>query len=121
MYIDILVRKNQKRLKVPISPKAREIVEKSGKKLFPYCHNSSFRRQDTMTELKRAFGPRGSGVRYCKKHGVVMHSFRHGFAMRKFAEGTPIEVIAQLLGQSVLRVTEMYARYLPDENLLKYI
>ena len=119
MYIDIITRKKKKPLCVPISKTARRIVEKANKKLFPWAL-SDRARQDASYELKRCFGPRGAGVRYCKKHHITMHIFRHRFAMKKLAAGVPLEVIAQLMGHSFTRVTEIYARYLPDENLLRY-
>ena len=78
-------------------------------------------RQAAIYELKRVFGAGGVGVRYCKKHGIVMHTFRHSFGQRKLNEGVPLAVIDQLMGHSITRITEMYARYLTDEKLLDHI
>ena len=35
--------------------------------------------------------------------------------------GIHLELIAQLMGHSITRITEMYARYLTDDNLLDHI
>tara|TARA_Y100001938_G_scaffold147548_1_gene228962 strand:+ start:406 stop:1422 length:1017 start_codon:yes stop_codon:yes gene_type:complete len=120
MYIDIKTRKTSKQLRVPISKVAQEIVEKASNRLFPWT-DSARARQDASYQLKRCFGARGVGVRYCKKNNVCLHSFRHTFAMRKLADSVPMEIIGQLLGHSFTRMTELYARYVPDDNVERYV
>ena len=123
MYVKIFTNKTGKLLNVPISKVAQDIVEKvKGTPIFP-MFKSNHCKNDSMKVLKRCFNgnAQGYGARFCNTHNIVMHSFRHTFAMRKLANGVPMETIGQLMGHSFTRMTELYARYQPDTNLLKWV
>ena len=122
MYINIKFRKNNKSFNVPISKIARGIVENAKTNLFPMFQGAGAGNKSRLT-LKKCFNgnAQGYGKRYCKKRGIVMHTFRHTFAMRKLAAGVPLDIIAQLMGHSKTRMTELYARYIPKTNLIDYI
>ena len=56
------------------------------------------------------------------RSGVVPYSFRHSFAQRHADSGTPIEVLAELMGHSRLTTTQAYYKnsqelHLTGENL----
>ena len=78
---------------------------------------------DAMKVLKRCFNgnAQGAGARWCNANNVVMHSLRHTFAMNSLAAEIPVEAIAQMMGHSYTRMTELYARYIPKTNLTKYL
>ena len=110
------MKKNDKTITVPITKCAQQIVESSGAILFPWAKKSSGRREPLLV-LKRAFGFGGAGTRYCNKNGITLHSFRHTFAMRLFAKRVGKDIVQQLLGHSSIRITEIYAREIPQPNL----
>ena len=116
MTMKVYTKKGDKNITVPINACAQHIVESSGDRLFPWANKSSGRREP-LPVLKRAFGFRGAGTRYCNKHGITLHSFRHTFAMRLLARGVSKDVVQQLLGHSSVRITEVYAREIPQPNL----
>jgi len=123
MFIKVITRKNNKSLNVPISMDAQAIVQNTkGSRLFPMFTNERTQ-NDAMKALKKCFNgnAQGAGARFCHSHNIVMHSFRHTFAMRKFENGKPIEVISQLMGHSVTAMTEKYARYLPKTKLIDHV
>jgi integrase len=45
---------------------------------------------------------------------VNFHTLRHIFASRLAIQGTPILAIKELLGQSILAMTERYSHLIPD-------
>lgn len=120
MFIDIITKKTGRRLNVPISITAQQIVEKAKKRVFP-IFNTEKDKRDAMKVLRKCFGNRGVGTRFCKANNIVMHSFRHSFAMDKLAKDVPMEIIAELMGHSYTSMTEKYAKYKPKTNLISWI
>ena len=116
MSMKVLTKKGNKTITVPISKSAQQIVETSGHRLFPWATKSSCRR-DPILFLKRSFGRGGAGTYYCNKYGITLHTFRHTYAMRLLAKGVSKDIVQQLLGHSSVRVTELYAREIPQPNL----
>jgi integrase len=55
--------------------------------------------------LAELLGPAGEPYRRC---GITPYSFRHSFAQRHADSGTPIEVLAELMGHSRLSTTQVY-------------
>ena len=110
------MKKGDKNIITTITSCAQQIVESSGDKLFPWAKKSSGRR-DPILLLKRAFGRGGAGTYYCNKYGITLHTFRHTYAMRLLARGVSKDIVQQLLGHSSVRVTELYAREIPQPNL----
>ena len=116
MSMKVRMKKCNKNITVPISKTAQQIVESSGHKLFPWASKKSCRREPILL-LKRSFGYGGAGTRYCKKYGITLHTFRHTYAMRLLATGVSKDIVQQLLGHSSVRITEIYAREIPQNNL----
>src|SRR5690606_17723331 len=100
--------KTDERVKVPLLPKAIEIIEKYRRLqekdfmdfLLPVCSN-----QKTNKYLKEI-------VASCGIHkNVTFHVARHTFATTvMLSNGVPIETVSKLLGHSKLTTTQLYAR-----------
>ncbi len=100
--------KTDERVKVPLLPKALEIIEKyralqkedSADGLLPISSN-----QKTNKYLKEIAG-------MCKIHkNITFHVARHTFATTvMLSNGVPIETVSKLLGHSKLTTTQLYAR-----------
>lgn len=102
--------KTNEAVKVPLLPKAREILEKyAGEKekeitgkLLPVYSN-----QKTNAYLKQI-------AKACKIHkNITFHVARHTFATTvTLSNGVPIETVSKLLGHTKLSTTQIYARVL---------
>ena len=120
MCMKVWMHKPKKNVVVPISDLAKEIVESSGDKLFPWAFKKSARREP-LKYLKQSFGSRGVGTRFCRKKGITLHSFRHTHAMNMLKCGVPKDVVQQFLGHSSVKTTEIYAREIPKGILRQFI
>ncbi len=115
--------KTNETVKIPILPKALEIIKKykndseSGftKTLLPVCSN-----QKTNSYLKEI--TRACGI----NKNITFHVARHTFATTvMLSNGVPIETVSKLLGHTKLSTTQIYARVVESkisediENLLK--
>jgi len=100
--------KTDEPLKIPLLPKAREILEnyaeesKHTGKLLPVYSN-----QKTNKNLKEI-------ARACGIHkNITFHVARHTFATTvTLSNGVPIETVSKLLGHTKLTTTQVYARVL---------
>jgi integrase len=115
--------KTNEPVRVPILPKALEIVEKyklisqltNSECLLPLCSN-----QKTNSYLKEI-------AKACGIHkNVTFHVARHTFATTvMLTNGVPLETVSKLLGHTKLSTTQIYARVLDTkisediDNLLK--
>ncbi len=115
--------KTNETVKIPLLPKALEIVEKykgmaqltNSATLLPLCSN-----QKTNSYLKEI-------ANACDIHkNITFHVARHTFATTvMLSNGVPIETVSKLLGHTKLSTTQIYARVLEHkisediENLLK--
>ena len=61
--------------------------------------------REWVDQLPELLGPGGEAY---DRSGVVPYSFRHSFAQRHADSGTPIEVLAELMGHSRLTTTQAY-------------
>ena len=115
--------KTNELVKVPLLPRAYEIVQKykgllnitSSMKLLPLCSN-----QKTNSYLKEI-------AKACSIHkNITFHVARHTFATTvMLSNGVPIETVSKLLGHTKLSTTQIYARVIETkisedmDNLLK--
>ena len=63
--------------------------------------------REWVDQLPELLGPGGEAY---DRSSVVPYSFRHSFAQRHADSGTPIEVLAELMGHSRLTTTQAYFR-----------
>tara|TARA_Y100000588_G_C14061316_1_gene841553 strand:- start:276 stop:716 length:441 start_codon:yes stop_codon:yes gene_type:complete len=120
MYMNVNMVKVDKPLEVPLSDRAREIVETSGPTLFPWVNTEG--QYEPIKAIKRAFGVAGSaGAKFCKKHGVTLHVFRHTFAMRQRERNVPKADIQQFLGHTSVTTTEIYANMKDPSGLVAHL
>ena len=111
--------KTNEAVKIPLLPKAKEIVEKYkresevSEKLLPVLSNQ--KTNQYLKEIVKACG--------IHKH-ITLHTARHTFATTvTLSNGVPIETVSKLLGHTKLSTTQIYARVLQkkvgeDMNLL---
>ena len=111
--------KTNEAVKIPLLPKAKEIVEKYkrenkiNEKLLPVLSNQKTNKN--LKEIAKACG--------IHKH-ITFHTARHTFATTvTLSNGVPIETVSKLLGHTKLSTTQIYARVLQkkvgeDMNLL---
>jgi site-specific recombinase XerD len=102
--------KTNETLKIPLLPKALEIVEKykgmgqltNSATLLPLCSN-----QKTNSYLKEI--AKACGI----YKNISFHVARHTFATTiMLSNGVPIETVSKLLGHTKLSTTQIYARVL---------
>ena len=120
MYMNVNMVKVDRPLDVPLSDRAREIVETSGPMLFPWVNTEG--QYEPVKAIKRAFGVAGSaGAKFCKKHGITLHVFRHTFAMRLRERDVPKADIQQFLGHTSVTTTEIYANMKDPSGLVAHL
>ncbi|TAI49277.1 site-specific integrase [Flagellimonas allohymeniacidonis] len=110
LWIHTKREKTNETVKIPLLPKAKEIIEKYGKdarpdvlgKLLPVYSN-----QKTNSYLKVI--TKACGIH---KH-ITFHTARHTFATTiTLSNGVPIETVSKMLGHTKLTTTQIYARVL---------
>ena len=117
-YLRVRMKKNNSVLEVPISKRAQEIVASLDTVLFPWAQNV-WNRDRALIAIKHAFGRAGNaGAKFCKKHGIRLHVWRHTFAQWKLDSGVRKEIIQQLLGHQSVTTTEIYANT-REKSILK--
>jgi integrase len=112
------VPKNRRSRVVPLSPRAREILDamrreakpKPNELVFPNTHGCPYVRTtqakkgagtDTWRVMKEAMG-----------HAVRWHDLRHLFAVRCLHRGVPLALVSQWLGHSDINLTvKRYGRF----------
>ena len=123
MYMNVWMRKVSNPLDVPISKRARQIVESSGHLLFPWA-KSIIERKKPILAIKRAFGGQdkgGVGFKFVKKNKITLHVFRHTLANRLREKNVPKDVIQQFLGHTSVTTTEIYANMQDSSGLTSFI
>lgn len=117
--------KTDEPLKIPLLPKAKEILEKyqedpdimDNERLLPIYSNHMINR--TLKDIASACGIRKN---------LTFHVARHTFATAiTLSNGVPIETVSKLLGHSKLSTTQIYAKVLEKkvgedmQNLMKHL
>ncbi len=119
MSIHLIQKKTNKPLIIPISKRAQEIVGSLGEALFPW-EKTYIGRNNAIKVLHNSFGDRGGvGTKYCRRHKITLHQFRHTFAMHRLEKEISLEVLKNLMGHASITQTELYARALPQNKLRK--
>lgn len=110
LWIHTKREKTNEMVKIPLLPKAKEIIEKYGKDARPYVLGKLlpvYSNQKTNSYLKVI--AKACGIH---KH-ITFHTARHTFATTvTLSNGVPIETVSKMLGHTKLTTTQIYARVL---------
>lgn len=105
--------KTNNRCRIPILPKAKEILEKY--KNYPKNHNKDLL-LPVLTNQKMNSYLKELGDICCINKSITMHMARHTFATSvTLANGVPIETVSKVLGHSSLKTTQIYAKILDQK------
>ena len=105
--------KTNNRCRIPILPKAKEILEKY--KNYPKNHNKDLL-LPVLTNQKMNSYLKELGDICSINKSITMHMARHTFATSvTLANGVPIETVSKVLGHSSLKTTQIYAKILDQK------
>ena len=126
LYCTFYQAKNKKKpIKLPLSVKATEIVNKSDEILFPkgmYWLTRKSHYNGFIVQSRKLMRKLLGGNNHPNTLDIKHHTFRHTFAVRWLNNGMPKEVLQTLLGHSSLNTTEMhYANWMSKESVSKWI
>ena len=99
-------------------PFFRQLIEQStGRLIFTNKYKKQLSVGSTGKAFERAVSEVGlnEGI-VDNRQKVVFHTLRHTFASRLAMNGTPIYIIAELMGHSTLEMTKRYAHLCPDSK-----
>ena len=103
-------------LNVPLSKKALDIVQlRNTEYIFPEVESETQRRK-VYDNLKSNFNEE-----FLRKNHINLHTFRHTFAHTMLNRGVPKEVLQTLLGHKSIQTTEIYANWVSNKELEKFI
>jgi site-specific recombinase XerD len=102
--------KTNNRCRIPILPKAKEILEKY--KNYPKNHNKGFLLPVLTNQKMNSYLKELGDICNINK-SITMHMARHTFATSvTLANGVPIETVSKVLGHTSLKTTQIYAKVL---------
>ena len=58
---------------------------------------------------------------FVRKNNINLHTFRHTYAHTMLDKGMPKEVLQTLLGHRSIKTTEIYANWMNNNELEKYV
>tara|TARA_Y100001963_G_scaffold63728_1_gene88742 strand:- start:732 stop:1739 length:1008 start_codon:yes stop_codon:yes gene_type:complete len=103
-------------LNVPLSRKALDIVQlRISEYIFPEVQVDSQKRK-LNDNLKSNFNEE-----FLRKNQINLHTFRHTFAHKMLNKGVPKEILQTLLGHKSIQTTEIYANWVSNKELEKFI
>ena len=115
--------KNRKSRTVPLSPKARELLETIRGEEIPKADALVFPNEQGCPYLRLQTAEKGSGVdtwRTLKEnmgHDVRWHDLRHLFAVRCLSANIDLSTVSRWLGHSVINLTvKRYGRFAADSH-----
>jgi len=111
-WVNIFEKKTKKQIRYPINKVAQQIFE--GR-----TDNGSLKVFPEVTKARA----RQKSVGYIKSilEGANHHTFRHTYAINQLNKGVPKEVLQRLMGHASVKTTEIYANYIDDSNLEKWV
>ena len=105
--------KTNNRCRIPILPKAKEILEKY--KNYPKNHNKGLL-LPVLTNQKMNSYLKELGDICSINKSITMHMARHTFATSvTLGNGVPIETVSKVLGHTSLKTTQIYAKILDQK------
>ena len=103
-------------LNVPLSKKALDVVQlRTAEYIFPEVRLESQRRK-VYDNLKSNFNEE-----FLRKNHINLHTFRHTFAHKMLNKGVPKEILQTFLGHKSIQTTEIYANWVNNKELGKFI
>ena len=87
----------------------------SGGYLFPELQ-SDRQRRNVRKHLQSLFEPN-----FVRENNINLHTFRHTYARRKLDSGMPKEILQSFLGHKSIRTTEIYANWVSNSELMKWV
>lgn len=105
--------KTNNRCRIPILPKAKEILEKY--KNYPKNHNKGLLLPVLTNQKMNSYLKELGDICNINK-SITMHMARHTFATSvTLANGVPIETVSKVLGHTSLKTTQIYAKILDQK------
>ncbi len=103
---------------IPVSQSVMELISirvKSGELLFPELQSDRQRRK-ARRQIQSLFEPE-----FVRKNNINLHTFRHTYAHHMLNKGMPKEVLQTFLGHRSIRTTEIYANWVNNAELSKWV
>ena len=116
-YLGILMNKTDDFLHVPLSESILELIRPRFKHdfIFPEVQSDRQKRR-CLKEVQKLFNPQ-----FVRENNITLHTFRHTYAHNMLDKGVPKEVLQTLLGHRSVKTTEIYANWISNNELEKYV
>jgi len=116
-YLGILMNKTDDFLNVPLSEPILELIRPRFKHdfIFPEVQSDRQKRR-CLKEVQKLFNPQ-----FVRENNITLHTFRHTYAHNMLDKGVPKEVLQTLLGHRSVKTTEIYANWISNNELEKYV
>ena len=116
-YLKVQMNKTGDFLNIPLPEHVLAILEPrmANSNLFPLL-SSDRQRRNCLKNIQRLFEPD-----FVRKNNINLHTFRHTYAHNMLNKGVPKEVLQTLLGHRSIKTTEIYANWVRNEELEKWV
>ena len=104
-------------LNVPLSGLILELIRPRFKHdfIFPEVQSISQKRE-CLKRVQSVFDSE-----FVRENNITLHTFRHTYAHTMLNKGVPKEVLQTLLGHRSIKTTEIYANWISNNELEKYV